>query len=149
MRRAPWPAGVEPKSLFDALRNHQIPLMRYAAKRVTRKLWRPCLRQTEKRVIHQGIQRTTKGHQGVEVNRDRVPRSRRDYRFRIVLFSYDPHGRAGGRLVGNTLVSPGRSCPLYGAGTRPNTFATHGYLLSPPTRLNSQRARGPWADAHG
>jgi len=32
---------------------------------------------------------------------------------------------------------------------RPKPYATHGYLLPPPSRLNSQRARGPWADAHG
>ena len=35
---------------------------------------------------------STKGHEGVEVNRDGIPRSRRDCRFLIVSLSYDPQG---------------------------------------------------------
>ena len=52
----------------------------------------PDLSETnEKRVIHEGPRRTTKGHEGVEVNRDGIPRSRKDCRFLIVSLSYDPH----------------------------------------------------------
>ena len=49
----------------------------------------------EKRVIHEGPRRTTKGHEGVGVNRDGMPRSRKDYRFPIVSLSNDPHRRGG------------------------------------------------------
>ena len=60
----------------------------------------PDLSETnEKRVIHEGPRRTTKGHEGVEVNRDGIPRSRKDCRFPIVSLSNDPPGRAGARLV--------------------------------------------------
>ena len=62
-----------------------------------------CLKQTNKdkrkRVIHEGPRRTTKGHQGVEVDRDGMPRSRRDGRFLIVSLSNDPPGTAGSGLA--------------------------------------------------
>ena len=54
-----------------------------------------CLKQQKKRVIHEGPRRTTKDHEGVEVNRDGIPRSRRDGRLLIVTLWFDPHGTAG------------------------------------------------------
>ena len=42
---------------------------------------------------------STKGHEGIGVNRDGMPRLRRDDRFPIVSLSYDPPGRAGAGLI--------------------------------------------------
>ena len=36
-----------------------------------------------------------------------------------------------------------------GRGRHLSEIDYRGRLLAPPTRPNSQRARGPWADAHG
>ena len=84
----------------------------------------------EKRVIHEGPRRTTKGHEGVEVNRDGMPRSRRDGRLLIVSLLYDPPGTAGAGLADKREFPKGR----------PSAFREFAHRI-PPTAPSRRHPR--------